>query len=154
MTCILGIDPGVSGAIAFYWTEAPGRVVAEDVPIANEHISGGLLFDRIKQTAPDVAVIELVGAMPKQGVSSTFKFGRAYGTVIGIVQALGIPHFFVTPAKWKKHFGLSAEKEPAREMALRRFAHTPEYFARKKDHGRAEAALIALYAAEEILKPA
>jgi len=151
MTCILGIDPGVSGALAFYWTQAPGRVVAEDMPIANEHISGGLLFDRIKQTSPDVAIIELVGAMPGQGVSSMFKFGRAYGTAIGVVQALGVPHFFVGPAKWKKHFGLPADKEAAREMALRRFAHTPEHFSRKNDHGRAEAALIALYCAEQIL---
>lgn len=151
MKCILGIDPGVSGAIAFYFPDAPDRVLAEDVPTVYDQIAAATLFDRIKQMNPDVAVIELVSAMPKQGVSSTFKFGRSFGTVIGVVQAAGIPLHFVTPAKWKRHFNLTADKECARELALRMFAKTPEHFARKKDHGRAEAALIARYAAETIL---
>jgi crossover junction endodeoxyribonuclease RuvC len=149
--CILGIDPGISGAIAFYFPDVPDRVLAEDVPTVYDQIAAATLFDRIKQMNPDVAVIELVSAMPKQGVSSTFKFGRSFGTVIGVVQAAGIPLHFVTPAKWKRHFNLTADKECARELALRMFAKTPEHFARKKDHGRAEAALIARYAAETIL---
>lgn len=151
MKCILGIDPGISGAIAFYFPDVPDRVLAEDVPTVYDQIAAATLFDRIKQMNPDVAVIELVSAMPKQGVSSTFKFGRSFGTVIGVVQAAGIPLHFVTPAKWKRHFNLTADKECARELALRMFAKTPEHFARKKDHGRAEAALIARYAAETIL---
>lgn len=151
MKCILGIDPGISGAIAFYFPDAPDRVLAEDVPTVHDQIAAATLFDRIKQMNPDVAVIELVSAMPGQGVSSTFKFGRSFGTVIGVVQAAGIALHFVTPAKWKHHFNLNADKECARELALRMFAKTPEHFARKKDHGRAEAALIARYAAETIL---
>jgi Holliday junction resolvasome RuvABC endonuclease subunit len=150
VTCILGIDPGLSGAIAFYFPDLPDRVAAEDVPTVYDQIAAATLFDRIKQMAPDLAIIELVNAMPKQGVSSTFKFGRSFGTVIGVVQAAGIPLHFVTPAKWKRHFNLNADKECARELALRMFAKTPEHFARKKDHGRAEAALLALYAAQTI----
>lgn len=151
MTCILGIDPGISGAMAFYFPAAPDRVSAEDVPTVNGTISGALLFDRIQQMKPDMAIIELVGAMPGQGVSSMFKFGRAFGTVIGIVQAAGIQLHFVTPGKWKRHFSLNADKECARELAQRIFSKTPEHFSLKKHHGRAEAALIALYAAQTIV---
>lgn len=152
MTCILGIDPGVSGAIAFYFPAHPDRVSAEDVPTVNGTISASILHERIEQMKPDMALIELVSAMPGQGVSSTFKFGRAFGTVIGVVQAAQVPLHFVTPGKWKKHFGLSSDKESARDLALRLFAKTPEHFALKKHHGRAEAALIALYAAHNVMR--
>lgn len=151
MNLILGIDPGISGAVAFLFPHEQGRVLAEDIPVAGDQIAGGLLFNLIDRMKPDVAVIELVGAMPGQGVSSMFKFGRAFGTAIGVIQAAGIPLHFVTPAKWKRHFNLPADKEAARELALRMFAKTPEPFARKKDHGRAEAALLALYASQVIL---
>lgn len=150
MTCILGIDPGVSGAIAFYFPSHPDRVSAEDVPTVNGNIAASLLFDRINQMRPDMAMVEMVSAMPGQGVSSTFKFGRAFGTVVALVQAAGVPLHFVTPGKWKKHFGLSSDKEQAREYALRMFPATAEHFALKKHHGRAEAALLALYAAQTI----
>jgi crossover junction endodeoxyribonuclease RuvC len=150
MNCICGIDPGISGALAFYFPKAPDRVLAEDVPVAGENISGALLYDRLQQLQPDVAIIELVSAMPGQGVSSTFKFGRAFGTAVGVIQAAGVPLHFVSPAKWKRHFGLPADKEAAREYALRMFPQTSEHFARKRDHGRAEAALIALYAAQTL----
>ena len=89
--------------------------------------------------------------MPKQGVSSTFKFGKAYGVVIGVVAALKIPVHFVAPSVWKRHFGLSADKEEARARALQYWPERAELFARKKDHGRAEAALLARYAAERIV---
>lgn len=148
MNCFLGVDPGLTGAIAFYFPAAPGRVSAEDVPSADGVISGTLLFERIKQMRPDVAWIESVHAMPGQGVSSTFKFGRAFGTVIGAVQSAGVPLHFVTPGKWKRHFGLGADKEQARELAQRMFPGTPEHFTLKKHHGRAEAALIALYGSQ------
>lgn len=151
MTCIVGIDPGVSGAVAFYFPNDPSRVIAEDIPVAGDNIAGGLFFDLLSRMKPDVAVIELVGAMPGQGVSSMFKFGRAFGTAIGVIQAASIPLHFVTPAKWKRHFNLSADKEAARELALRMFTKTPEHFALKRHHGRAEAALLALYASQVIL---
>jgi Holliday junction resolvasome RuvABC endonuclease subunit len=150
-TCILGVDPGVSGALAFYFPYTRDRVIAEDVPTAGGNIDGANLYARLREFRPDLAVIELVNAMPGQGVSSTFKFGRAFGTLVGCIQAAGIQLHFVTPAKWKRHFSLPAEKERARELALRMFAQTPAPFARKKDHGRAEAALLALYAAEALV---
>ena len=105
------------------------------------------LAKRIREMQPAVAVIEQVGAMPKQGVSSTFKFGASFGLVRGVVLALGVPLHHVTPGVWKKHFRLNSDKEKARALALR-FWPASEHFSRKKDHGRAEAALIARYGAE------
>jgi hypothetical protein len=149
---ILGIDPGVSGAIAFYTPQHPALVSVEDVPTAGDHIDAATLADRIQQMRPAVAVIELVGAMPGQGVSSMFKFGRSFGTAIGVVQALDIPLHFVTPGKWKKHFRLSADKDAARALALRLWPDCAPNLARKKDAGRAEAALIARWYAETSAK--
>ena len=146
--CILGIDPGISGALAFFFPGVPSRVCAEDVPVAAGEINAAGLAERIRKMAPDVAIIERVAAMPGQGVSSTFKFGVAYGVVCGVLATLEIPCHRVSPSVWKKHFRLTADKEAARALALRLFPATAEHFARKKDHGRAEAALIARYGSE------
>lgn len=146
--CILGIDPGASGAIAFYFPDHPELIAAEDVPLAGGKIDAATLAARIRQMKPDLGIIEQVGPMPKQGVSSTFNFGAAYGAVLGVIGALAIPSHLVTPPRWKKHFRLSADKEEARALALRLWPARAELFARKRDHGRAEAALLALYGAQ------
>lgn len=148
--CIMGIDPGLSGAIAFLFIDEPHRVAVEDMPVVDGNVSASLLTQKIKAFAPSYAVIEHVHAMPKQGVSSTFNFGKAFGQVIGVGGALNIPLHFVTAAKWKRRFLLSADKEEARAKALQLFPACAASFARKKDHGRAEAALIAKYGAEEL----
>jgi len=146
MSCIVAVDPGISGAIAFLFPEAPERVIAEDMPVAAGDVDATTLANRIAARAPTLAIVERVSAMPKQGVSSTFRFGRAYGTALGVIGALKVPLILVTPAKWKGHFRLSADKEQSRALALRTFPACAEQFQRKKDHGRAEAALLALYA--------
>lgn len=147
---IMGIDPGLSGAIAFYFQNELSRVAVEDMPVVDGAISSALLADKIVNYGPTVAIIESVSAMPGQGVVSMFSFGRAFGQAIGVIGALSIPLHFVTPRKWKTHFKLGADKEECRAMALYRFPHCAQSFARKKDHGRAEAALIALYGAETL----
>jgi crossover junction endodeoxyribonuclease RuvC len=111
-------------------------------------INGAELAQRIQQIKPGYAMIELVSSMPKQGVASTFKFGRAFGTVLGVLAATGTPYHFVGPGRWKKHFRLSADKEQARALAVRLWPEAAGQFSLKKHHGRAEAALIARYAAE------
>jgi hypothetical protein len=151
LTCILGIDPGLSGALAFYFPHEPNLIGAEDVPVAGNEIDAATLTRRLEQMRRTMAVIEMVNAMPKQGVSSTFKFGQAYGTVRGVVTAMGIPVHLVTPAMWKRHFRLDADKERARALALRLWP-TSAHFGRKKDHGRAEAALIARYGSEVLAR--
>jgi crossover junction endodeoxyribonuclease RuvC len=145
MTCVLGIDPGLSGALAFFFPNAPDRVAAEDMPVVAGNVDCATLAARIRQMAPDLAIVERVASMPGQGVSSTFKFGTAYGALLGVLGALEIRTVLVAPATWKKHFRLDSDKEKSRALALRTFAKSPEHFARKKDHGRGEAALLALY---------
>lgn len=146
--CIMGVDPGLSGAVAFYFPADPSRVAVEDMPLADGDVSAAILAEKIVNFQPSLAVIEIVGAMPKQGVVSMFRFGRADGTVRGIVGALAIPAQYVTPTKWKRHYSLSADKEEARARALQLFPACAQHFSRKKYHGRAEAALIARYGAE------
>lgn len=151
MTVVMGIDPGISGAIAFYFTEAPGRVAVDDVPVAGGEINASELAHLIRVHRPTFAVIERVSAMPGQGVASSFNFGRSYGDVRGVIGAMSVPLHFVTPQKWKKHFGLSADKEQCRLRAIRMFPSVADSFRLKKHDGRAEAALIALYGAEAIM---
>ena len=150
--CIMGVDPGLSGAIAFYFPRHPERVSVEDMPVAGGDIDCVTLAGRIRQFAPDLAIVEAVHAMPKQGVSSTFRFGAGYGAIRGVLAALDVPTHLVTPGAWKKHFRLTADKEQARALALRLFPAVGERFSRKKDDGRAEAALIARYGAEKLTR--
>lgn len=147
--CVMGVDPGASGAVAFFFPDAPSKVGVYDFPLVDNEINCAALADIIKTHAPDLAIIEQVGAMPKQGVSSTFKFGVAFGMARGVISALMVPQRYVTPAKWKRHYGLSAEKEKSRELAIQIWPAS-DVFRRKKDHGRAEAALLARYGADTL----
>lgn len=144
--CVLGIDPGASGAISFYYPEAPELITVEDMPVVDGATDINTLAQRVSMMTPDVAFVEHVGSMPGQGVASTFKFGASFGAALGIVAALKIPLHLVRPQKWKKHFGLSSDKERSRALALRLWPSSGS-FARRRDEGRAEAALIARYGA-------
>lgn len=149
--CILGIDPGVTGGIAFYFPDAPARITAEDIPVAGGEVDVDTLAARVRQMGPTHAIIERASSRPGQGVASTFKYGQAYGALRAVVAALAIPSTLVTPARWKRHFGLDADKERSRALALRLWPGH-DCFRRKSDHGRAEAALLAKYGAEVALR--
>jgi crossover junction endodeoxyribonuclease RuvC len=142
---ILGVDPGITGGIAFLYP--CGQVVADDIPVVGGEVDVDTLVRQVRTFSPGLAVIERASAMPKQGVSSTFKYGVAYGALRTVVALCDIPYRLVTPAKWKAHFNLDRDKERSRALAIQ-FWPGCGYFARKKDHGRAEAALIARYGAE------
>lgn len=141
---IMGVDPGLSGALAFYNPKFPQLIAAYDMPVIGKEMNAAELFDIIDSFKPVAAIIEVVHAMPKQGVSSSFNFGMSYGVIRGVVGASKIRTHLVAPTKWKKYFSLSADKEASRAMAIRHWPDSP-HFRRKKDHGRAEAALLALY---------
>jgi hypothetical protein len=145
--CVLGCDPGLSGAIAYYFPEAPDRVSVIDMPTVAGAVDCATLAARIRQMSPDLAIVERVASRPGQGVSSVFKFGTSYGAVLGVLATLEIRTILVTPQTWKKHFRLDSDKEKSRALALRTFAKTPEHFNRKKDHSKAEASLLAVYGA-------
>ena len=101
----IGIDPGFSGGIAAIENDgethtAPMPVTGsgKDRAIDVETIHGWIL----DVGKPEIVVVEKVHAMPKQGVASTFSFGKGYGMVLGMLACAGIPHALVTPQAWKK----------------------------------------------------
>lgn len=145
MTVTIGIDPGASGAIALL--DGARLVCVHDIPHHDGKVNPVAVADLLwPWRDEEVEVwIEDVHAMPKQGVSSSFKFGRAHGTVEGVLGALRLPVHYVTPAKWKKHLGLTKDKAASRRRATELWPLHAATFARVKDDGRAEAALIALY---------
>jgi len=156
---ILGIDPGaVSGGCAIVLINdgaAPQLVDAIDLPTigikAKQRVDVLALRTWIEQHKPDQAVIERGQAMPRQGASSGFKFGRGCGALEAAIQLLEIPMMIIEPTAWKKTHRLHGkDKEGARQLALQLFPSAHAWLARKKDHGRAEAALIALYGAHQM----
>lgn len=147
---VLGIDPGLDGAIALL---GDGFLSVRDMPTAGELkrrvVVAAEAAGIIKAWAPDIAVIEKVHAMPKQGVTSSFRFGQALGTIEGVCGALLIPVEYVTPQAWKKHFRLTANKDDARLRAMQTWPRIADELRRKKDADRAEALLIAQYKQEQ-----
>ncbi|MFG1188728.1 RuvC family protein [Xanthobacter flavus] len=144
---ILGIDPGISGGWALL--AADGTLTAGDLPTVASEIDAVTFTKLVRASLPMAAFVEDVHSMPGQGVASTFKFGRAHGTVLGVLAAIEVPIHMVAPTRWKKHYRLDADKEKARALALRMWP-AANCFGRKKDHGRAEAALIARFGSEVI----
>jgi hypothetical protein len=145
--CILGVDPGATGGLAFYFPDAHGRIAVEDMPLVNGKVCPHGLKALLLTYGPTEAIVELVGPMPKQGVTSVWNFSGAYHTALATIAVLEVPYALVAPGKWKKRMGLPSEKEAARAMAIRTFPHVAARFSRVKDHNRAEAALLAYYRA-------
>jgi hypothetical protein len=92
-------------------------------------------------------IIEMVHSMPGQGVSSSFKFGMAYGAAIAIAERFNCVWHMVTPQKWKKALQLDSDKNKSLELARELWPQAP--LLRKKDNGRAEALLLAEYLRRE-----
>ena len=154
---IVGVDPGFSGAIAHYCTRTKDLDVIDMPVILNSkgknEIDIHSLLHLLEPEAKDrMAVVEQVASRPNQSSVATFRFGMGYGALIACVAANKTPMHLVTPQKWKKHFGLTSDKDTSRQLAMQRFPDYAEKFVRKKDDGRAEAALIALYGAEVLNK--
>ena len=153
---VLGVDPGIGGGLAIVITNGDGTaqlVAAIDIPItgagAKERVDALALCAWIEHHQPQHAYIERAQAMPKQGASSGFKYGRATGAIEAVITCLEIPMTVVEPPAWKKFHHLHGkDKEGGRQRALQLFPAAHAMLARKKDHGRAELALIALYGAQ------
>lgn len=153
---VLGVDPGAGGALALWDTDLVALTVC-DMPTAmvpvgkaqRRQISEIWLADTLRLYEPDLAFIERVHALPKQGVTSSFTFGMAYGMVRGVLAALAVPTHLITPNEWKRSFRLGASKSEARLVAARMFPENAGSFIRVRDDGRAEAALLALFGAQQ-----
>ena len=153
MSFIIGIDPGISGAISVFRDGKLESVVdMPTVEIASgktikRHISAATLRNILELDMYQFShvVIEKVGAMPGQGVTSMFNFGRSAGIIEGVVAALRMPHTYVTPQTWTKAVGRAAGKDASRMRAMELFPSKADLFKRAKDDGRADAALIAYW---------
>ena len=153
---IVGIDPGISGALCFF---SNGNVIdVIDMPTMAEgkknkkQVNGRQIFNEILNIKNTFighkinVVVEQVSAMPGQGVTSMFNFGQSFGVIKGICSAMELPIFYVRPAKWKKYFNLiNAEKDASRTKAIEMFPKISQKLSRKKDNNKADAILIAKY---------
>jgi hypothetical protein len=138
---IVGIDPGITGAYAVL-TDAETTV--GDLPVVDKAIDAAELFRILRAERPDFAIVERVGAMPGNSPNSMFTFGRSYGAILAVLSCAGVPLTLTPPTVWKRHFNLSRDKERSRALAIQRFPAVTG-LSRKKDEGRAEALLLALY---------
>ena len=151
---ILAIDPGASGALAFFNPEA-GTLEIIDTPTVQvkrgtklkTEISPQMMSAIIRARSPRIAILELVNARPGQGVASMFQFGRGAGMYEGALAALQIPITYITPQGWQKAVNARSGKDGNRQRAAELFPAYAHLFARKKDDGRADAALMAWWAA-------
>ena len=153
---IIGIDPGISGAICFFQNGVITDVI--DMPSMADgkknkrQINSQQVFNEISERIINIpkkeiiVVIEQVSAMPGQGVTSMFNFGQSFGVLKGICSAMQLPMHFVRPAKWKKFFNLiNAEKDASRTKAIEIFPYISPQLSKKKDANKADAALIASF---------
>ena len=153
---IIGVDPGISGSICFL---LDGKILEVlEMPTMAEgkknkkQINGSQIFNEINRVINKIqnqevrVVIEQVSAMPGQGVTSMFNFGKSFGILKGICSAMKLPMYFVRPAKWKKYFNLiNSEKDASRTKAIEIFPYFSQELSKKKDANKADAILIASF---------
>ena len=158
---IAGIDPGLHGALAV-WDSEFALMDIRDLPVVrsqikssktkrkvNRDIDAVALADLLRAMDVNLAYVELVHSMPKQGVVSTFKFGATFGVILGVLAGLGVPTYLVKPQEWKARFHLiGKDKNASRLVASRILPANTRSFRLVQDGDKAEGALIALFAAE------
>lgn len=106
-------------------------------------VDGAAVLFALAQHKVGTIVVEQVAARPGQGVSSMFKFGVVFGGVMSAVLASPHPVVLVTPQFWKKRAGLiGSGKDEARLKAIKLWPEQSHMLKRKKDIGRADAAMI------------
>lgn len=154
---IIGIDPGLSGAIAIL--ESNKIINIFDIPVMSEgkknkrQLNSALLVkmikDNINSNEEVSVVVEQVNAMPGQGVTSMFNFGQTFGAIKGICAALELPIFFVRPSKWKKYFELiNSSKDSSRTKVIEMYPKLSHQLSKKKDVNKSDAILIARFFSE------
>ena len=156
---IIGIDPGVSGAICILTdgkiTEIYDMPTMIDGKKNKKQVNGAEITNIINKelvNEKDInVVIEHVTAMPGQGVTSMFNFGQSFGVLKGICAALKLPVHFIRPVKWKKHFNLiNTEKDASRTKVIEVFPYISSKISKKKDANKADAILIARFFHETV----
>lgn len=155
----IGVDPGLDGAFAVL--DKNGELIqVYDMPTvevivnkkAKRKVAPAAIADELKIYTEGycAAVVENVSARPGQGVTSMFGFGRSFGVVEGVLAGMGIPYETVPPATWVRRMRVAPGKGGSRQRAMEVWPGFAGEFKRVKDDGRADAALIALYAFKEL----
>ena len=158
---IIGIDPGLSGAIAVMHDKKVMNMY--DMPVMAEgkknkrQLNSSQLVNIIKENINEdedtIVVVEQVNAMPGQGVTSMYNFGQTFGAIKGVCAALRLPIFFVRPSKWKKHFELiNSSKDASRTKVIEMYPTLSSQLAKKRDVNKSDAVLIAKFYFETKLK--
>lgn len=151
----VGIDPGLTGAIASI--DVAGSVVVHDMPttplpgngLVSLRINGLALARLLRELVPAgndcIVMVEDVQAIGGNAVQTMGSMMRSVGVIECAVEILRMPMQRVRAQKWKKAFGLGADKSGSIDVARRLYPDAVNLFARKKDHNRAEALLLAHY---------
>ena len=158
---IIGIDPGLSGAIAVLDNNKVLKIY--DMPVMAEgkknkrQLNSAQLVNIIKENIENCeeinVVVEQVNAMPGQGVTSMFNFGQTFGAIKGVCDALNLPIFFIRPSKWKKYFELiNSSKDSSRTKAIEMYPSIADQLSKKKDVNKSDAILIARFFSDTRLK--
>ncbi len=158
---ILGIDPGLSGALAILNGERdqpPELIEAIDVPVngvdAKKRVDVMAVLRWLHKHQPKAAFIERAQAMPDQGSSSGFIYGRAVGHLEACAMGFGAQVHFIKASMWKKRFGLkgggTAAKEMSRQRAIQLWPTSPAFELKGTGRQRAEAALIGKFGWETV----
>ena len=151
---IIGIDPGLSGAIAILENKKVLKIF--DIPVMSEgkknkrQLNSAQLVNIVRENINNneeiAVVVEQVNAMPGQGVTSMFNFGQTFGAIKGVCAALRLPIYFVRPSKWKKHFELiNSSKDASRTKVIEMYPHLSDQLSKKKDVNKSDAILIARF---------
>lgn len=145
---VVGIDPGLSGALVAI--DGSTIVSVLDMPTVKvrtkNRVEGYAITRWLIELGPvEQVVVEDVGSRPGEGPSMAFNFGHGVGTLHGILVALERPWSVVHAQTWTKGLGVAPDKDARRYEAQRQFPVHSDLFTRKKDNGRADAALIALW---------
>jgi hypothetical protein len=118
------------------------------MPRVGKEVDAAQLAAWLRDLRPDRVFMEDAWSRPNDGHMQAFRFGQSFGAVKGVLAALGIPYSLVRPQLWKRDLRLTPDKEQSRALAIRTWPES-DCFRRVKDHGRAEAALIALWGSRQ-----
>lgn len=153
---IIGVDPGLDGAIAFLNTS--GHLSILDMPTRLKKVSGKnrrfidveRLVERFDRHDLIHVFVEQQSTRSGLAAQSVLKTGTGYGVLLGIIAANYHEHTIITPQKWKKHFDVTRDKKLTQKKATELMPKAAHKWPLVKHDGRAEAALIALYGAREL----
>lgn len=155
----LGIDPGLNGGAAILEVGEGGRarlIAAIDLPTYGENAKRRIDMAQLQRWIllykPDVGFIERAQAMPDQGASSGFIYGRAVGALEACIVCSGVELHLVEASVWKRAASIpggASGKEASRFLAKRLWPGSA-LFDLKKHHQRAEAALLAKHGLERL----